>query len=82
MAIGSKYRNSNGAEVDFLLEQNGKLYPMEVKRSSSPRPGDLSGVATIPTAPGVQVQPGIVLCTAMEILPLGWGNYAYPISMI
>lgn len=76
------YRNSNGAEVDFLLEQNGKLYPMEVKRSSSPRPGDLSGAATIPTAPGVQVQPGIVLCTAMEILPLGRGNYAYPISMI
>lgn len=76
------YRNNNGAEVDFLLEQNGKIYPMEVKRSSSPRPGDLSGVATIPAAPGVQVQPGIVLCTATEILPLGKGMYAYPISMI
>lgn len=58
------------------------LSQSEVKRSSSPRPGDLSGAATIPTAPGVQVQPGIVLCTAMEILPLGRGNYAYPISMI
>ncbi len=78
----SYYRNSNGAEVDFLLEKNGKIYPMEVKRSSSPKPGDLSGVATIPTAPGVQIQPGIVLYTAMETLPLGKGRYAYPISMI
>lgn len=47
-----------------------------------PARGDLSGAATIPTAPGVQVQPGIVLCTAMEILSLERGNYAYPISMI
>lgn len=76
------YRNSNGAEVDFLLAQDDKLYPMKVKRSSSPRLGDLSGAATIPTAPGVQVQPGIVLCTATEMRPIGRGNYAYPISMI
>lgn len=76
------YRNSNGAEVDFLLAQDDKLYPMEVKRSSSPRLGDLSGAATIPTAPGVQMQPGIVLCTATEMRPIGRGNYAYPISMI
>lgn len=78
----SYYRNSNGAEVDFLLEKNGKIYPMEVKRSSSPKPGDLSGVATIPTTPGVQIQPGIVLCTAMETFPPGKGRYAYPTSMI
>lgn len=76
------YRNSNGAEVDFLLAQDDKLYPMEVKRSSSPRLGDLSGAATIPTAPGVQVQPGIVFCTATEIRPMGRGNFGYPISMI
>lgn len=76
------YRNNNGAEVDFLLEKDGKIFPMEVKRSSSPRLGDLSGAATIPTAPGVQVQPGIVLCTGTEILPLGRGHYSYPISML
>jgi len=76
------YRNNNGAEVDFLLEKDGKIFPMEVKRSSSPRLGDLSGAATIPTAPGVQVQPGIVLYTGTEILPLGRGHYSYPISMI
>ena len=78
----SFYRNSNGAEIDFLLEQNGKIYPMEVKRSSTPRLSDLRSAATIPLAPGVELAPGLVLCTATDILPLGKGNYAYPISMI
>lgn len=76
------YRSGNGAEVDFLMEMNGKLYPLEVKRSSSPRLSDLRAVETIPLASGVELQPGIVLCTALEILPLGKGCYAYPISMI
>ena len=78
----SYYRSSNGAEVDFVLEQDGKLFPMEVKRSSSPRQSDLYAAAGIPLAPGVELQPGVVLCTATEILPLGKGSYAYPISML
>lgn len=78
----SYYRSGNGAEVDFILEMNGALYPIEVKRSSSPRLSDLLAVETMPLAPGMELRPGVVLCTAMEILPLGKGNYAYPISMI
>lgn len=79
----SYYRNSNGAEVDFVLEKDGMLFPMEVKRTASPRIGALSGAATIPLAPGVELQPGILFCTVQEILPLGRGGaYAYPISMI
>lgn len=78
----SYYRSSNGAEVDFVLERDGKLFPMEVKRSSSPRLSDLSAVAGIPLAPGVTLRPGLVLCTATQIMPLGRGCHAYPISMI
>ncbi|MEE1266274.1 MAG: ATP-binding protein [Akkermansia sp.] len=78
----SYYRSGNGAEVDFVLEMNGKLYPIEVKRSSSPKLGDLRAADTMPLAPGMELQSGIVLCTATEILPLGKGNYAYPISML
>ena len=73
-------RLTNGA--DFVLEMNGKLYPIEVKRSSSPKLGDLRAADTMPLAPGMELQSGIVLCTATEILPLGKGNYAYPISML
>ncbi len=73
------YRDSNGSEVDFLLEHEGKLYPMEVKRNSNPSLADLKAVNGIPTGKAI-MQPGIVLCTAREMLGLGKGNYAFPIS--
>ena len=78
----SYYRSGNGAEVDFVLEMNGKLYPIELKRSSYPKLSDLRSAGTMPLAPGVELQSGVVLCTATEILPLGKGNHAYPISML
>lgn len=73
------YRDSNGAEIDFLLERNGKLYPMEVKRSSSPTPADLKALHGLPTG-GCILQPGVVLCTAREMFPIGKGHCAFPIS--
>ncbi|MBR5523298.1 MAG: ATP-binding protein [Akkermansia sp.] len=75
----SYYRDSNGAEVDFLLEHEGKLYPMEVKRSSSPTATDLKAVAGIPSG-SCEMQPGVVLCTAREMFSLGKGQKAFPIS--
>ena len=74
------FRDAKGtAEVDFLLIQNGKIYPMEVKRNSNPSLADLKAVNRIPTGTAI-MQPGIVLCTAREMLGLGKGNYAFPIS--
>lgn len=73
------YRDSNGAEVDFLLEHEGKIYPMEVKRNSNPTHEALKAVSGIPTG-STEMQPGIVLCTAREMFGLGKGHFAFPIS--
>lgn len=82
-ALGSRglsyYRDSNGAEVDFLLEHSGKIYPMEVKRGSSPTSADLKAVGGITTG-NAEMQPGIVLCTAREMFSIGNGHKAFPIS--
>lgn len=75
----SYYRDSNGAEVDFLLESEGKLYPMEVKRGSSPTPWDIRAAAGIPGGTA-ELQPGVVLCTAREMFGIGRGHWAFPIS--
>ncbi len=75
----SYFRDSNGAEVDFLIEKDGCLYPLEVKRGSSPKLSDLKGVGAIPAGKS-EIQPGVVLCTAVDFLPLGKGSYAFPIS--
>ena len=75
------YRTGSGAEIDFLIEQNGCIYPLEVKRSSSPSLSDLRAAWDIP--PGLaELKPGIVLCTSPECFSLGKGCYAFPISAL
>lgn len=76
------YRDSNGAEVDFLIIRDGTLLPLEVKKSDSPKAADLSAVRSIPTAPADTVLPGIVLCTAQTAFPLSSTARAFPISAL
>lgn len=76
------YRDSNGAEVDFLLIRDGTILPVEVKKSDSPKAADLSAVRSIPTAPTDTVLPGIVLCTAQTAFPLSPTARAFPISAL
>lgn len=76
------YREANGrAEMDFLLVRNGGIYPMEVKRSSTPRLEDLRHASQIPVGP-YKLMPGIVFCTSQTYYPLGNGNCAVPVSML
>ena len=76
------FRDARGtAEVDFLLVQDGKIYPMEVKRSSSPGAADLRHAAKIPTGQ-LELQPGIVFCTAERIYTLENKACAFPISLL
>ena len=75
------YRDRNGAEVDFVLEKNGCLYPMEVKRSSSPATHDLRWVSQIPTG-SAELKPGIIFCTADSFIPMPFGAAGFPISAL
>lgn len=75
----SYYRQNNGTEIDFMLEHEGKLYPMEVKRSSNPAASDLRALSTLPCGT-LELQPGVVLCTATEMIPLAGGGVGFPIS--
>lgn len=75
------YRDRNGAEVDFILEKNGSLYPMEVKRSSSPSIQDLRWAKQIPTGKA-ELRPGIVFCTANTLVPMPFGATGFPISAL
>lgn len=76
------YRDRDGAEVDFLLLQNGGIYPMEVKRSSTPSTADLKWASRIPTGLHYEIKPGIVFCTAEKPIPMPFGAYGFPIQAL
>ncbi|MBR4309943.1 MAG: ATP-binding protein [Akkermansia sp.] len=76
------YRDRDGAEVDFVLLKNNCLYPMEVKRSSSPSTSDLKWASKIPTGGQYALQPGIVFCTADHPVPMPFGAFGFPIQAL
>jgi len=37
----SYYKDSNGKEIDLLIEQDSKFYPIEIKKTSTPKNADI-----------------------------------------
>jgi predicted AAA+ superfamily ATPase len=57
------WRSHGGAEVDVVLERDGRLYPIEIKLSAKPGKGDTRGIEAFrATYPSRDVAPGLVVC--------------------
>jgi predicted AAA+ superfamily ATPase len=67
------YRDTNGQEVDFLIEQDMTLYPVEVKKTALPRKEDVKHFKALEQL-GKPVGPGAVLCLCSRSLPLAGLN--------
>lgn len=77
----SYYRDSNGAEVDFLLEEGNVIFPMEVKAAETAHADDLKHCKAIPLGRAT-LAPGLVLCAAEQGRELGYGHGSYPLSAL
>ncbi len=74
------WRTTAGTEVDFLVETGGKLVPIEVKLSATPRPAMASAIRTFRKDFGDKSFPGYVVHPGDIVLPLGTGVTALPFS--
>lgn len=72
------WRTSAGMEVDFIVETGGKLIPIEVKLSATPRPEMASAIRTFRKDMGDLAAPGYVVHPGEIRLPLGPGVTALP----
>lgn len=76
----SFYRTSTGIEVDFIVESAGRLVPIEVKLSSTPKPTMAAGIRSFREAAGEAAAEGYVVHPGEVRLPLGDGAIALPIG--
>lgn len=76
------YREHRGKEIDLLLEEGGQLFPIEIKKTKTPTPSDLSNFKMLDGLKGVKRGPGAVLCLCEEAVSFGEGDMAIPIGMI
>lgn len=64
------FRTKEKIEVDLLIEEDGELMPVEIKLSSSPRAGELKGIAWLKKT-------GFPVGNALVVAPVG---HPYPLD--
>lgn len=75
------YRDTNSNEIDLVLESDGMLHPIEIKRTASPgteliRPFKLLDKASVPRGKGA------IICMKEKLSAVDGDNYIIPIWMI
>ncbi|MBW7864835.1 MAG: ATP-binding protein [Candidatus Hydrogenedens sp.] len=76
------WRTSAGVEVDVIAETEGRLVPLEVKLSATPRPAMAASIKTFRKDFGDKALPGYVVHPGDTTLPLGEGVTALPFGML
>jgi len=74
------WRTSAGTEVDIVVETGGRLVPVEVKLSATPRPAMASSIRTFREDFGDRATAGYVVHPGDVRLPLGSNVTALPLA--
>ncbi len=75
------YRDKNNREIDLVLEDDGVLHPIEIKRSVNPGRGT-TGILSLLDKGSVPRGNGGVICMRPELSAINANNYIIPAWMI
>ena len=75
------YRDSNSNEIDMVIESDGMLHPLEIKRSVNPGSELISAFNLLDKA-SVSRGNGAILCMRPKLSAINSENYIVPIWMI
>ncbi len=75
------FRNKDAVEIDLILEGDGMLYPVEIKKTASPDVRITKAFNAISASP-LQRGTGAVLCTAAKLSAFDRDNLIVPIGLI
>jgi uncharacterized protein len=77
--IITHWRAHSGAEVDLVLERDGRLFPIEIKAKSQPTSKDCRGIeAFIATHPLAKIAPALVIAPTHQSLRLSEHAWSLP----
>ena len=77
------YRDIDGREIDLLIYEGNRLWPIEVKKAKQPAHADKNfTVLEKLKKAGIEVQPGNILCMSDELIPYNRDAWYCPISIL
>lgn len=74
------YRDIDKREIDLLIVEENKLYPIEIKKSKQPQNPDKNFYALQKFK--MDVQPGLVICMSDELVPYNRETWYCPVSVL
>jgi predicted AAA+ superfamily ATPase len=75
------YRDKDQKEIDLLIIQDGTIYPLEIKKTASPRKEAVRHFQVLEKL-GMPVGLGGVVCLAGEALPLADNAWVVPVGTV
>ncbi len=76
------YRDRDQREIDVVIEEDGKLYPIEIKMTGNPTKTMGKHFTALDNIPNKERQPGIILCQYDKKIYLSENVIALPIEYI
>lgn len=76
------YRDKDKIEIDLILEQNGTVYPIEIKKTGTPSKTDAKNFFITNRLKNVQVAQGIIVCNAPSVVSVTSDAIAVPIEFL
>ncbi|MCL2640769.1 MAG: ATP-binding protein [Phycisphaerales bacterium] len=73
------YRDTQGKEIDLILDKNGKLWPIEIKQTATPNPKMVQSFDVLAAANRGR---GALVCTANKLISMGNEVSVVPVSYI
>lgn len=74
------YRDIDKKEIDLLIVEGDKMYPIEVKKGKEPSNPDKN--FSVLQKFSMDVQPGIILCMSDELIPYNRQSWYCPVSVL
>ena len=75
------YRDKDAKEIDLVLEQDGELHPIEIKKSANPA-AEILRVFPVLDKSSLKRGNGAVICLKTDISAFNKENYIVPVWMI
>ncbi len=76
------YRDRDMNEIDLLIEENGTLYPIEIKKHADPQRKDVDAFSLLDKLPGIKRGPGGVVCLYDRLITLRKEDMVIPINYL
>lgn len=73
------YRDKDKKEIDVIIERNGKLYPIEIKKTGNP---DKKMIKNFSVIPYERLGEGALICLVQDYLPITENVNAIPVSYV